>query len=109
SLPVITYETYSSFEILSFYILFVLAVINILVMKIKKLLKIRHFTFIFTTFVSFVFMLVLLLNPHLLILNPNGLPPTQLDVLEIGGLISMILFINLTISPITSLWIERKF
>ncbi|MFX1378680.1 MAG: hypothetical protein ACFFA4_06265 [Promethearchaeota archaeon] len=108
SLPVMKYETYSSLEILYLYMLVVLAVINIISMRVDKLFRIRPFNYIFTLLVSTVFTLILFLNPHILIINPTGLPPTQLDALEVGGIISIILFANLIINNITSLWIERK-
>jgi hypothetical protein len=108
SIPVFKYETYSSLETLSLYIISVLTSINILSMKVQKLSRTRHFTSVFTSIVSFIFILVTLINPHVIIINPTGLPPTQLDVLEIGGIISIVLYANLTINTITILWIERN-
>ena len=107
-LPVVKYETYSSLEILSLYMIIVLTVINIVSIKFKKLLRVRRFIIIFTPLISAVSILVLLLNPHILIINPTGLPPTQLDILELGGIISIFLLTNLTINPFTNLWIERN-
>lgn len=109
SMPVVKYETYSSLEILSLYIIFVLTSINIITIKVKKLSRTRDYFSVFTPIVSIVFILVTLINPHIIIINPTGLPPTQLDILEIGGIISIVLYANLTINTITFLWIERNY
>jgi hypothetical protein len=107
-LPVVKYEIYLSTEVLVLYFVIGLALFNIICIKINILARIiPHISFL-TPLISFVLILTLFLNPHFLIINPTGLPPTRLDALEIGGILVIVLFTSLTINGIMILWVERQ-
>ncbi|MFX0039963.1 MAG: hypothetical protein ACFFAB_11555 [Candidatus Heimdallarchaeota archaeon] len=106
-LPVIKYETYSSLDTIFIYVFIVLVVINFICISIAKLMRILPFVLILTPIISFIFILALFFNPHLLIINPTGLPPTQLDALEIGGLFSIILSIVFIFLTVMALWFNK--
>ncbi|MFW9819875.1 MAG: hypothetical protein ACFFE5_09715 [Candidatus Thorarchaeota archaeon] len=107
-LPVVKYETYSSFEIIFLYLFIVLTGINIISMKFNKLRGKIPYINILTPLISIILIVTLFLNPHYLIIIPTGLLPTRLDVLEIGGILSSILFSILVANSVINLLIEKE-
>jgi hypothetical protein len=106
-IPVIKYETYSSLEVFFLYFVISLAVINMIFINIKRLFKIIPFINVLSLLVAIVFILLFFLNPHILIINPTGLPPTRLDAIEIGGILSIIIFIILILNLVMNLLITK--
>ncbi len=106
SLPVIKYETYTSMELSLFYFIIILAAINIILIIFKRFEQIRPYFFALTPIILIILLIFLNLNPHSIIINPTGWPPTQLDVLEIGAIFAIILQIFLAIDSIVMLYRE---
>ncbi|MFX0143992.1 MAG: hypothetical protein ACFE9C_07935 [Candidatus Hodarchaeota archaeon] len=106
-LPVIKYETYSSMDTIFIYAFIVLVVIDIISISIAKLVRIMPIVITLSLIISIIFIFALFLNPHLLIINPTGLPPTQLDVIEVGGIFSIVLSILFVLITGMALWLNK--
>lgn len=106
SLPVEKYETYTSLNISILYILILLLIINLFSMKVQKLNALRPYIFSFTPLIIIILIFLLILNPHSMILNPSGWPPTRLDRIELGGVISMFFFFLVIINSLFQLYFE---
>ena len=107
-LPVLVYETYSALETSFLYILIFLAILNILTIKIRYLRPLKSCIYSLTPFVAIIPILLLFFNPHPMILNPNGWPPTKFDSIELGGIFVVILFSSFIGISIFQLYLERK-
>jgi hypothetical protein len=105
-LPVVKYETYSSIEISIFYIIIILVVTNVVFLQFNELKRVRPYIISLTPIFSIIYIILPILNPHSIIMNPTGWPPTQLDVLEIGAIFSILLFVLLIINSIIILYVE---
>lgn len=105
-LPVQVYETYSTLETSFLYILILLAILNILSLKINYLKPLKPYIISLTPIIAVITILLLFLNPHTMILSPNGWPPTLLDRIELGGLITIILYSSLIVISIFQIYLE---
>jgi len=106
SLPVEKFETYTSLSISIFYILILLLIGNLLSMKLHKLEPLKPYFFSFTPLVLLISIFLLIFNPHSMILNPSGWPPTRIDSIELGGVISLFLFSLVMINTLFQLYLE---
>ncbi|MHA2390437.1 MAG: hypothetical protein ACXAEX_00570 [Promethearchaeota archaeon] len=100
SLPVLKYETYTSIELSIFYVIILLAVVNIALMLFEKFKRIKPYFVALTPIISILMSIILILNPHSIIINPTGWPPTQIDVLKIGTVFGLVLFVFLAIDSV---------
>ncbi len=105
-LPVLVYETYSTLETSFLYLLILLLIVNILFIKIRDLKPFKPYIISLTPIVAIISMLLLFLNPHTMILNPKGWPPTLFDRIELGGIITIILFCCFTVITIFQIYLE---
>ena len=73
SLPVISYKSYSSIDISSYFILIILISINLLIRNFNALKSMKPYIIAFTPFFSIILSLLIILNPHSLVINPISL------------------------------------
>ena len=106
-LPVIKYETYSSLDTIFIYVFIGLVVIDVICISIAKLMRIMPIIITLSLITSIIFIFAQFINPHLLIINPTGLPTTQLDVIEVGGIFSVILSILFVLITGMALWFNK--
>jgi hypothetical protein len=105
-LPVQKFKTYSTIELSIIYVIIVLAILNVFFMSYNKTKAFRIYFISFTPIITLVFIFLLFLNPHSLILNPTGFPPTTFDGLEMGAIFMLLLLILLAIDSIILTYIE---
>lgn len=105
-LPVQVYETYSTTETSLLYVLILLIVGNLLSIKIRYLEQYKPYIIFLTPIISIILITILILNPHTIILKPNGWPPTQLDNIDPGGIITIILFSLTIVSSFLQIYLE---
>jgi len=99
-LPTISYETYSSLELSIFYIFFIVISLNIGFSIYNKLKNLNRLLRQLNPIFALILIITIIINPHLIILNPVG-SPTRLDYLETGGfLLISVLAIYLVINLI---------
>jgi hypothetical protein len=107
-IPVIVYATYSSTEISLLYILIILTIVNLLLIIFRLLEQFRPYVLSLIPIIALISIILLFLNPHTIILTPEGWPPTILDNIQLGGFISIILFSIFILSSFLQLFIEEK-
>jgi len=105
-LPVQVYETYSALETSFLYLLILLTVSNIISIKIRYLKSFKPYIISLTPIIAIISILLLFLNPHTMILYPNGWPPTRFDNIELGGIMIIILFISFIVVTFFQIYLE---
>jgi len=105
-LPVLVYETYSTLETSFLYLLILLAILNILSTKIRYFKPLKPYIISLTPIIAVISILLLFLNPHTMILNPKGWPPTLFDRIELGGIITIVLFSSFITVSIFQIYLE---
>lgn len=106
-LPVLVYKTYSALGTSLLYIFIFLVITDILSFKIRFLKPFKPYIISLIPVVTTFSLVLLFLNPHAIILNPSGSPPTWFDEIELGGIITIILFIGFTIVSIIQIYLDR--
>jgi len=105
-LPVIVYRTYSTIEISLLYFLIILIIIKLLSSKIRYLTPVKPYIISITPIITILSIIFLILNPHTVILQPRGWPPTQLDKIEPGGIIIIIFFSLFVVNSFFQIFLE---
>jgi hypothetical protein len=108
SLPIVVFETYSALETSFLFLLLLLAILNILTIQFRYLKPLKSYIFSLVPFVAIMPIILLFFNPHTMILNPNGWPPTTFDRIELGGIIIVVLYSIFIAISIFQLYLERK-
>jgi len=106
SLPVQVYETYSSIETSILFLLLILSIANLLSIRLRFLKPLKPYIISLTPIIAIISILLLILNPHSMILVPSGWPPTQLDKIELGGILTIILVNIFIASSFLQIYIE---
>jgi len=108
SLPVQVFETYSTLETSILYILILLVVGNLLTIKVRYIKPLKPYIISLTPLIAIISIVLLILNPHTMILAPIGWPPTQLDNIELGGILVIILFGTFVVNSLFQIYLEGK-
>jgi len=109
-LPIITYQTYSTAETSYLYVLIISIGISSYIFLTKRLKKWESLRILFISLLStipIIFLMLLIINPHFVIIFPTGNAPTRLIEIFPGLLFIMILFIAFFVNMLLMIQQEK--
>jgi len=99
-IPTVVYVTYKSREVFSIYLLLVLNAFGLITYYGIKNKKIRKIAISILPILSSISIILILINPHILLINAKGAPPTIINYLNVSGCIFLVqyfIFISFSI------------
>ncbi|MHA1196272.1 MAG: hypothetical protein ACTSRH_09800 [Promethearchaeota archaeon] len=106
-LPVLKEETYTTVQVSIFYIIIILSAIYLMFNNFSKFEFLKKKVNFLILITSSIVLIIEIFNPHSIIINPTGFPPTSLKTVCLGLFLSLIMLGLMIIISLRVLIVEK--